>query len=76
MDMDAISSACMMIYDELMDDEKSKDVIAKIDKGPGDEAIKEGIREAVARIEELGKITLANDIRTKTTGFAFPIKEA
>ena len=76
MNMDKISNACLMIYDELKDDAESQEIIAKIDEADGDEAIKEGIRLAVDRIENLGKITLAQDIREKTVGFAFPYAES
>jgi hypothetical protein len=71
MDMEGISSACLIIYDELKDDKSAREIIAKIDEAEGDDDIKEGIRLAVTKIEQNGKITLANEIRKKTAGFAF-----
>lgn len=71
MNMDTIGSAMMMIYDELKKDKQSKALIKKIDKATSDNQIKEGIREGVKRIRELGKIALAEEIEAKTKGFAF-----
>jgi ribosomal protein L7Ae-like RNA K-turn-binding protein len=71
MDMDDIGAACLMVYDELKDDAESADLIEKIDTAEGDDAIKEGLREAVKRLEALEKFAIANDIRKKATGFAF-----
>lgn len=71
MNTENISSACLMIYDELKNDKPSKSLINKIDKAKNDEQIKAGIVAGVKRIRELGKITLANEIEKKTKGFAF-----
>jgi hypothetical protein len=71
MNMDDIGAACLMVYDELKDDPESADLIEKIDTAEGDAAIKEGLRGAVERLEALGKIAIANDIRRKASGFAF-----
>ena len=71
MDQQAISSACLMIYDELKDDKEFAPDLAAMDEAESDAAIREGIRKGVARIMALGKITLAEDIKSKTAGFAF-----
>lgn len=66
-----ISSAMMMVFDELKDDKKSKNLIKKIDEAENDGTLKEGLREGVKRLRELGKNALADDIEKKTKGFAF-----
>ncbi len=71
MNFDNISSAMMLIYDELKNDKASKKLISKIDKAASDSQIKAGIKEGVARLRELGKYALADDIEKKTKGFAF-----
>ena len=71
MNFENIGSAVMMIYDELKNDKASKKLIKKIDAAKSDDQIKEGLREGVKRIRELGKTTLADDIEAKTKGFAF-----
>jgi ribosomal protein L7Ae-like RNA K-turn-binding protein len=68
---DNIGSAIMMIYDELKKDKKSKKLIDKIDKATTDDQIKAGLREGVERLRELGKTAIAEDIESKTKGFAF-----
>ena len=74
MNMDAIGSAVLMIYDELKDDKKSKKLIKKIDEAEGDATLKEGIREGVERLRELKKNAIADAIVEKTIGFAFDKK--
>lgn len=71
MNFDNLSSATLMIYDELKNDKKSKAIIKKIDHATNDEQVKTGIVAAVKRIRELGKHALADDIERKTKGFAF-----
>lgn len=71
MNMDAIGSAMMMIFDELKNDKPSKALIKKIDSATSDDQIKSGIVAGVKRLRELGKNTLADDIEKKTKGFAF-----
>ena len=71
MNFENISSAMMMIYDELVNDKPSKKLINKIDKATNDTQIKAGIVEGVKRLRELGKNALADDIEKKTKGFAF-----
>lgn len=63
---DDINSAMLMIYDELKDDKKSKKLINKIDKATTDQQIREGAKEAIARLRELGKNALADTIEQKT----------
>ena len=69
--MEKISKACLLIFDELVNDEQSQDLIEKIDGATSDGEIKEGIRLGVKRLKELGKITLAEQIENDTKGFAF-----
>jgi hypothetical protein len=71
MNMDNIGSAMMLIYDELIKDKKSKALIKQIDEATDDSQIKKGIVAGVARLRELGKNALADDIQKKTKGFAF-----
>lgn len=71
MNMDAISSAMMMLFDELKDDAKSKKLIDKMDSASTDAQLKSGLKEGVKRLRELGKNALADDIEKKTKGFAF-----
>lgn len=63
---DDISSAMMMIYDELKNDKESKSLIKKIDKATSDSQIKTGVIEGIKRLRELGKNALADDIEKKT----------
>lgn len=71
MNFDNIGKATLMIYDELKNDKKSKSIIKEMDEAEGDEDIKSGIKKAVKRLRELGKNTLADDIESKTKGYAF-----
>ena len=71
MNMDAIGSAIMMIYDELKTDKASESLIKKIDAATSDSQIKEGIKAGVKRLRELDKNAIADDIEKKTKGFAF-----
>jgi hypothetical protein len=69
MNFDNISSAMMMVFDELKDDPKSKKLIKKIDTADGDAKLKAGIKEGIARIRELGKSSIADDIEMKIKGW-------
>jgi hypothetical protein len=71
MSFDNIGTAMGLIFDELSKDKKSKVLIKQMDEATDDTAIKKGIVAAVARLRELGKNTLADDIVKKTKGFAF-----
>lgn len=66
-----ISSAMMMLFDELRDDEKSQELIRDIDEADNDDQIKKGLVAGVKRLRELGKNALADDVEKKTKGFAF-----
>jgi len=70
MDFEAIGQACLLVYDTLKDDAESKDLIEKIDFADGDEAIKEGLREAAVRLDQLNP-AVAQEVRKKAKGFAF-----
>lgn len=69
--MDKISNACLLIFDALVNDEKSESLIERIDGATSDNEIKQGIREGVERLRELGQTALANQIENDTKGFAF-----
>lgn len=71
MNFDNIGSAMTILFDELKDDKKSKKIIKQIDEAEGDDDIKSGLKAGVARLRELGKNALADDIEKKTKGFAF-----
>jgi hypothetical protein len=71
MNFDNISSAMMLIYDELSKDKKSKALIKQIDEATDGSQIKKGLVAGVRRLRELGKNALADDIEKKTKGFAF-----
>lgn len=71
MNIDSISSACLMIYDALINDKQSKSLLKKIDSAKTDEQVKAGIVAGVKRLNELGQHTIARDIEAKTKGFAF-----
>ena len=69
--MENISSACLMIYDELKDDPESVDIITLIDEAEGDSDIIKGVQQAVERLKAIGKPNIADAVKEKTTGFAF-----
>jgi hypothetical protein len=69
MSFDAIGSAMTMLFDELKDDEQSQSIIQKIDEAEGDDDLKEGMKAGIARLRELGKNALADDLASKTKGF-------
>jgi len=71
MDMDNITSALLMIYDELKKDKTSKALIKTIDSATNDATIKKAIVAGVERLRELDKNNIADDIVKKTKGFAF-----
>lgn len=69
MNFDNISSAMMMVYDELKNDKKSNALIEKIDTAQSDDTLKDGIKEGVKRLRELDKNALADDIEKKIKGW-------
>lgn len=71
MNIENISKALMMVFDELKDDENSQEIIQDIDEADNDDQIKKGLRNGVSRLRELGKTALADDVENKTKGFAF-----
>lgn len=71
MNFDNISSAMLMIYDELKDDKASKSLINKVDKATTDKQIKDAAIAAVKRLRELDKPHIADEIEKKLKGFAF-----
>jgi hypothetical protein len=71
MNFDSIGTAMGLLFDELKNDKKSKALIKKMDEAEGDDELKKGLVEGVKRLRELGKNTLADEIVSKTKGFAF-----
>ena len=69
MNFDNISSAMMMVFDELKNDKQSKSLIKKIDTAKSDDALKAGIKEGIKRLRELDKNALADDIEKKIKGW-------
>lgn len=69
MNFENISSAMMMLFDELKDDKASKKIIKKIDTAKSDEKLKEGFSEGIKRLRELDKNALANDLENKIKGW-------
>lgn len=69
MNFDNISAAMMMAFDALKDDPKSKKLIKKIDTASSDSQLKVGIKEAIARLRELDKGAIADDIEKKIKGW-------
>ena len=69
MNFDNISSAMMMVFDELKNDKQSKALIKKIDNAKSDDTLKAGIKEGIKRLRELDKNALADDIEKKIKGW-------
>ena len=73
MNFENISKASLIIFDELKDDssEEAQGIIVKMDEATEDNHIKEGIKEAVAYLEKKDKLTLSEQLKEMTKGFAF-----
>lgn len=69
MNMDAIGSAILMIYDELKNDKASKAIIRNLDKADSDSAIKYNLKKGIHRLRELDKNNIADDLESKLKGF-------
>lgn len=63
------------LYDRLRKDiynyNSSRNIMAKLVAAEEDDVLKEGAREGVQRLLDLGEAELARDIMNKLTGFAF-----
>lgn len=70
MNFDSITDACLLVFDTLRDDEESVELLEKIDSADGDEAIKEGLRDAAKRLDIVNP-AVARAVREKAKGFAF-----
>lgn len=70
MNYDAISDACLLVYDTLKDDPESTDLIEEMDICDNDDSIKDGLRKAATRLDTLNP-AVAKTIREKARGFAF-----
>ena len=71
MNVENISSACLLMWDALQEDKQSKSLLSKMDKAKNDTQIIDGLKKGVGRLRELGKDNIANEIEKKTKGFAF-----
>lgn len=69
MNFDNISSAMMILFDELKDDKKSEKLIEQIDSASGDPELKKGMKKGIARLRELKKNSLADDLEKKLAGW-------
>lgn len=69
MNLDNISSAMMLIFDELNNDPESKYLIKQIDEAEGDPDLKKGMQAGIKRLKELDKHALADDIEAKLKGW-------
>ena len=74
MNFNNISSAMMMLYDELKNDKSSKKLIKEMDKAKNDEMLKSCITEGIKRLRELDKNALANDIELKINNLPNALK--
>lgn len=70
MNVDAISEACLLVYDTLKDDVESQGLIDEIDSGDDDDALKKGLRKAAERLDIVNP-AVARTVREKAKGFAF-----
>lgn len=70
MKIDTIGKASLRIYDELKKDGKSKGIIAQIDEGQTDLQLIAAIKKGVARLRELGKNDVADEIEAMDENFA------
>jgi len=72
MNYENITKACLLVFDILRhdDDLASKKTIELIDNAETDDEIRNGLREAVVRLDII-RPDIANEIREKTKGFAF-----
>lgn len=69
MNMEAIGSAILIIYDELKNDKPSKQIIKKLDTADSDAVIKDNLKKGIKRLRELDKNNIANDLESKLKGF-------
>jgi len=68
--MDAINDACLLVFDTLSNDPESEELIQQMDEAENDDDIKEGLRKAVLRLDEINP-AVAKEVRAKAQGFAF-----
>ena len=69
MNFENISSAMLMLFDELKDDKNSKKLIEKMDTADSDEKLKKELTKGIKRLRELDKNALADDIEKKIKGW-------
>ena len=69
MNFENISSAMLMLFDELKNDKKSEKLIEKMDNADSDEKLKKELTKGIKRLRELDKNALADDIEKKIKGW-------
>ena len=65
MDFNTVGELMMVVYDELKDDNNSKDIINELDCADNDKTIRENFNKAVMRLREIGKDDVANLIEQR-----------
>jgi len=70
MNFNNVSDAIMLVFDTLKDDPESVEIIELIDTAEGDEAIKDGLRKAVKRLDVVN-LAVSKTVQEKAKGFAF-----
>jgi hypothetical protein len=58
-----------ILFDELKDDKQSKKLIKQMDTATSDATLKKGMTAGIARLRQLGKHTLADDLENKIKGW-------
>lgn len=71
MNTEKISNAILKIWDNLQEDEQSETLLESLDGATNDKDVKAGIVAGVARLIEIGKADIAEEVKAATTGFAF-----
>lgn len=66
-----VSDAVLDLYEGLKDDPQSKEIIKLIDQNPKDHVLKSCLTRGVARLKEIGKGSLAEEIIQNSKEFAF-----
>ncbi len=70
MNVEAISDASLLVYDTLKDDDESQEILEMIDEAGGDEELKEGLKRAVIRLDDVNP-AVAKAVREKLKGFVY-----
>lgn len=71
MNFENVTKANLMLFDELIQDPESSEIIDVLDTATSDAEIKQGMIDGVNRLIVLGKISQAEEIKRLAKGFAF-----